>query len=85
MSFPTDTELDRFKKVMKSVLIETFGDAYVVSPDDEKWSFGSVGHIPIQKLSTHYVVISTEPSSSWSSQFAIGALKNNTSVSVSLR
>lgn len=86
MIFPPEIELESFKKEMKSVFIETFGDAYVVSLDNKKWSVGSIGLIPLHKLSTYYVVISTEPSSSSrSSQFALAAMKNNTSVSIKFK
>ncbi|XP_052693438.1 IgGFc-binding protein-like [Crassostrea angulata] len=83
--FPPQLELNKFKRELKSVFIETFGDSFVVSLDNMKWYAGSLGLIPIHKLSTYYVVISTEPSSSFSSQFALAAIKNNTSVSITFK
>lgn len=85
MIFPPEIELARFKKEMKSVFIETFGDAYVVSLDNKIWSVGSIGLLPLHKLCTYYVVISTEPSNSRSSQFALAAMKNNTAVSITFK
>lgn len=85
MIFPPQLELNNFKRELKSVFIETFSDSFVVSLDNMKWYAGSLGLIPIHKLSTHYVVITTEPSSSFSSQFALAAIKNNTSVSITFK
>lgn len=52
MIFPPQLELNKFKRELKSVFIETFGDSFVVSLDNMKWYAGSLGLIPIHKLST---------------------------------
>lgn len=37
MIFPPQLELNKFKRELKSVFIETFGDSFVVSLDNMKW------------------------------------------------
>lgn len=83
---PSAIELESFRKEVKSIFIETFDDLFVVSHDHLPATIGSTAIVPLHKLATHYVVISTEPSStSEKSQFAIAALKNNTSVSITFK
>lgn len=59
---PSELELQNFRKEVKSVLIETSRDVFVISHDDGTASVGSTTHIPLHKLSNKYViVVSTEP------------------------
>lgn len=58
---PSELELQSFRKEVKSVLIETSSDVFVISHDDGAASVGSTTHIPLHKLSNKYVVVSTEP------------------------
>ena len=60
---PTDMELLSFKKEVKSIWIETSEDAFIISRDEFEngYSVGSTTHIPLRKLSTSYVVITTDP------------------------
>lgn len=81
--FPTALELNSFKKEVKSVLIETSEDVNVISFDEGKWTVGSTANIPIHKLSTKYIVISTTPSRK--SQLAVAAIENNTTVSITFK
>lgn len=83
--FPTEIELTYFQKEVKSVLIESSDYVSVISFDDAIYSVGSTTIIPIQKLSTKYVVISTEPVSGKKSQLAVTAIKNNTDISVTFK
>lgn len=57
---PSELELQNFRKEVKSVLIETSRDVFVISHDDGTASVGSTTHIPLHKLSNKYVVVSTE-------------------------
>lgn len=56
---PPELNLQSFRVEEKSVLIETSSDVFVISHDDGSASVGSTTHIPLHKLSTKYVVIST--------------------------
>lgn len=58
---PSELELQNFRKEVKSVLIETSRDVFVISNDDGTASVGSTTHIPLHKLSNKYVAVSTEP------------------------
>lgn len=80
---PRELELISFQKEMKSVLIETSDDVFVITYDNGSATVGSTTHIPLHKLSTKYLVISTE--SSWKSQFAVSAIEDNTVVSVTFK
>lgn len=80
---PRELELKSFQKEVKSVLIETSDDVFVISHDDGYATVGSTTHIPLHKLSTKYVVISTEPI--LKSQFAVSAIDDNTTVSVAFK
>lgn len=81
--FPSALELNYFKKEVKSVLIETSEDVNVISFDDGDRTAGSTANIPIHKLSTKYIVISTTPSQK--SQLAVAAIKDNTTVSITFK
>lgn len=80
---PRELELISFQKEVKSVLIETSDDVFVITHDDGSGTVGSTTHIPLHKLSTKYVVISTKPSVK--SQFAVSAIEDNTTVSVTFK
>lgn len=58
---PPELELNSFQKEVKSMLIETSDDVFVISHDDHDGTAGTTTNIPLHKLSTKYVVISTEP------------------------
>lgn len=59
---PTAIELNYLQKEVKSVLIETSDDVNVISFDEGERTAGSTAIIPIHKLSTKYILISTAPS-----------------------
>lgn len=82
---PQELELQSFRKEEKSILIETSSDVFVISHDDGADSVGSTTHIPLHKLSTKYVAVSTEPVSSWNSQLAVSAIEDNTTVSITFK
>lgn len=82
---PTALELQSFRKEVKSVLIETSSDVFVISHDEVSGSVGSTTHIPLHKLSTKYIVISTEPVNSWHSQIALSAVEDNTTISITFK
>lgn len=82
---PPALELQSFQKEVKSVLIETSSDVFVISHDDGSASVGSTTHIPLHKLSTKYVVTSTEPVNSWHSQLALSAIEDNTTISITFK
>lgn len=82
---PQAIELQSFQKEVKSVLIKTSSDVFIISHDDDKDSVGSTTHIPIYKLSTKYIVISTKPASKSYSQLAVAAIEDNTSISVTFK
>lgn len=82
---PQELELNSFEKEVKSVLIETSSDVFVISHDDGDSTVGSTTHIPLHKLSTKYVVISTEPEKGAKSQLAVSAIQDNTMISVTFK
>lgn len=82
---PSELELQSFQKEVNSVLIETSSDVFVISHDDGLFSVGSTTHIPLHKLSTQYVVISTEPENSSPSQFAVSSIEDNTTISITFK
>lgn len=82
---PQAIELQSFQKEVKSVLIKTSSDVFIISHDDDKDSVGSTTHIPIYKLSTKYIVISTKPASKYYSQLAVAAIEDNTSISLTFK
>lgn len=79
--FATKLELKSFRKEVKSVLIETSSDVFVISHDDGRATVGSKTHIPLHKLSTRYIVISEEPEINSYSQLAVSAIEDNTEIS----
>lgn len=82
---PPALELQSFQKEVKSVLIETSSDVFVISHDDGSASVGSTTHIPLHKLSTKYIVTSSEPVSSTYSQLALSAIEDNTTISITFK
>lgn len=83
--FPTKLELKSFRKEVKSVLIETSSDVFVISHDDGRGTFRSTTHIPLHKFSTRYIVISTEPEFNSYSQLAVSAIEDNTDISITFK
>lgn len=83
--FPLGLELQTFKKEVKSVLIETSSEVVVMSHDDALGSAGTTTHIPLHKLSTTYVVISTDPIKGSFSQMAVSAIHDNTIISITFK
>nr|XP_034321775.1 uncharacterized protein LOC105332273 isoform X2 [Crassostrea gigas] len=81
---PQGLELKSFQKEVKSVLIEASEDVSVISHDDKENSAGSTKNIPLHKLSTKYLVISTEPIY-FKSEFAVSAIEDKTAVTVTLK
>lgn len=79
---PSELKLQSFRKEVKSVLIETSSDIFVTSHNDGLYSVGSTTHIPLHKLSAQYVVIPTEPENSSPSQFAVTAIEDSTTISI---
>lgn len=85
---PREVELKSFQKEVKSVLIEASEDVSVISHDDGDTmkSAGSTTNIPLHKLSTKYIVISTEPYRDFfKSQFAVSAIEDKTAVKVTFK
>lgn len=82
---PTELELQSFRKEAKSVLIETSSDVFVISHDDGYGTVGSTTHIPLHKLSTRYVVISSEPVATRTSQVAMSAIEDNSTISITFK
>lgn len=85
---PRELQLHSFKKEVKSILIETSADVFIISHDDGSSTVGSTTHIPLHKLSNKYVVISTEPyptSFSLKSQLAVAATVDNTTISITFK
>lgn len=82
---PTELELQSFRKEAKSVLIETSSDVFVISHDDGYGTVGSTTHIPLHKLSTRYVVISSEPEATRTSQVAVSAIEDNSTISITFK
>lgn len=82
---PNELELKSFRKEIKSVLIETSNDVFLISHDDGYGTVGSTTHIPLHKLSTKYVVISTEPEATRTSQVAMSAIEDNSTISITFK
>lgn len=80
---PTALELNYFQREVKSVLIETSDYVNVISFDEADRTAGSTANIPINRLSTKYIVIST--ATSRQSQLAVAAIKDNTTISVTFK
>lgn len=89
ITVPTDIELTPLKKEFKAILITTTDDVFVISHDKfvpPAASVGSTTHIPLHKLSTKYIVISTQPEQSpHMSQFAVAAIEENTQISITFK
>ena len=82
---PPEITLKSFQKETKAILLETSDDVFVITHADGINTVGSTTQIPIHKLSTKYVVISTEPISSFNSQIAVAAIEDNTTIAVTLK
>ncbi|XP_065923119.1 uncharacterized protein [Magallana gigas] len=76
---PNSMELEGFKIETKCILIETSQNSMVVSQADVYSSVGMTTHIPIHKLSTTYVIVSTNPVK-YFSQFAVASINENTMI-----
>ncbi|XP_052694555.1 IgGFc-binding protein-like [Crassostrea angulata] len=86
ITIPSAIKLKSFEKEVKSILLETFDNAFCVIFDYHLYSSGGTAIVPLHKLSTKYVVISTEPSrSNYKSQFAFASIQNNTSISITFK
>lgn len=87
ITIPSAIELTSFKKEVKSILIEASDDVFVISRDrfTTHDSVGSTTHIPVHKLSTSYLVITTLPVSPWKSQLAVAAIEDSTNISVTFK
>lgn len=81
----SEMELQSFRKEVKSVLIETSSDVFVISHDDAYGTVGSTTHIPLHKLSTRYVVISAKPEATRTSQVAVSAIEDNSTISITFK
>ncbi|XP_052694955.1 IgGFc-binding protein-like isoform X2 [Crassostrea angulata] len=79
---PQAMELQSFRVEYKAILIETSNDVFVISHDDGDRSVGSTTHIPLHKLSTKYIVITSIPIINSTSQLAVSAIKDNTLISI---
>lgn len=64
-------------------MIETSDYVNVISFDEADRTAGSTANIPINRLSTKYIVIST--ATSRQSQLAVAAIKDNTTISVTFK
>lgn len=58
---PSELELESYKREAKAILIEASAAVLITSHANGYATVGSTTHIPLDKLSTKYVVISTEP------------------------
>nr|XP_034320037.1 IgGFc-binding protein-like isoform X3 [Crassostrea gigas] len=81
---PNSMELEGFKIETKCILIETSQNSMVVSQADVYSSVGMTTHIPIHKLSTKYVIVSTNPVK-YFSQFAVASINENTMISITFQ
>lgn len=89
ITVPTDIELAPLKKEFKAILVTTTNDVFVISHDKfvpPAASVGSTTHIPVHKLSTKYIVISTQPEERLGmSHFAVAAVEENTLISITFK
>ena len=83
VTIPSAMELNSFQKEVKSIFIESSKDIFVISNTYATATCGSTTIIPLNKLSTEYVVVSTEPVIQ--SQFAVAAIADNTRISITFR
>ena len=84
VTIPGAMELISFQKEVKSIFIESSQDVFVTSNTDGDYTSGSTTNIPLNKLSTEYVVVSTEPTI-FTSQLAVAAIADNTRISITFR
>lgn len=83
ITFPKELELISFQKEVKSVLIETSDDVFVITQNVYLENRGGTTILPFIKLSTKYVVISFEPFySGFNSLLAVAATEDDTDVSL---
>ena len=80
--FPNAFELKSFKKEMKSAIIKTSEDVFVISHDDGIDTVGSTTHIPLHKLSTKYLVVSIKNKADEKSQMAIASIQDGTVITI---
>ncbi|XP_078329764.1 IgGFc-binding protein-like isoform X2 [Crassostrea virginica] len=83
-TIPGAMDLNSFQTEVKSIIIESSQDIFVTSNTDEPGTSGSTTHIPLNKLSTEYVVVSTEPTLR-KSQLAVAAIADNTWISITFK
>ena len=81
VTIPGAMELNSFQKEVKSIFIESSQDVFVTSYTNRYGTSGSTTHIPLNKLSTEYVVVSTK----YLSQFAVAAIADNTRISITFK
>lgn len=82
---PSELELESYKREAKAILIEASAAVLITSHSNGYATVGSTTHIPLDKLSTKYVVISTEPHGPTNSQLAVASMENNTSISITFK
>lgn len=82
---PSELELESYKREAKAILIEASAAVLITSHANGYATVGSTTHIPLDKLSTKYVVISTEPHGPTNSQLAVASIENNTSISITFK
>nr|XP_022310499.1 IgGFc-binding protein-like isoform X3 [Crassostrea virginica] len=80
--FPIAFELKSFKKELKSAIIKTSKDVFVISHDDGIDTVGSTTHIPLHKLSTKYTVVSITNKADEKSQMAIASIQDGTVITI---
>ena len=80
--FPNDFELKSLKKEVKSAIIKTSEDVFVISHDDTDGSVGSTTHIPLHKLSSRYLVISIKNTQGAKSQIALASIQDGTVITI---
>ena len=83
VTIPSMMELNSYQREVKSIFIESSQDVFVTSNTDQYGTSGSTTNIPLNKLSTEYVVVSTEPIIK--SQFAVAAIADNTRISITFK
>ena len=83
VTIPSMMELNSYQREVKSIFIESSQDVFVTSNTDQYGTSGSTTNIPLNKLSTEYVVVSTEPIVK--SQFAVAAIADNTRISITFK
>ena len=84
VTIPGAMELNNFQTEVKSIIIESSQDIFVTSNTYRSATSGSTTNIPLNKLSTEYVVVSTEPTL-YTSQLAVAAIADNTWISITFK